>query len=79
MAAGSRDIVGYGAHSPTLPWPGGAKLAISLVVNYEEGSERSFAPGDPDRESLTEWGSHPEPGLLLDDPKMALARRNGAR
>jgi peptidoglycan/xylan/chitin deacetylase (PgdA/CDA1 family) len=61
MAAGSRDIVGYGAHSPTLPWPGGAKLAISLVVNYEEGSERSFASGDPDQEPLTEWGSYPLP------------------
>ena len=63
MAAGSRDIVGYGAHSPTLPWPGGAKLAISLVaVAFQQAPDVAKAAG-----------------LLVDDSKMALARRNGAR
>src|SRR3977135_2286806 len=61
MRASSRDFVGYGTTPPTLSWPGGAKLVISLVVNYEEGSERSFAAGDPDQEPLTEWGSYPLP------------------
>lgn len=37
-----RDLVGYGEHPPHPRWPGGAKIAISLVVNYEEGSEVSF-------------------------------------
>jgi hypothetical protein len=59
MAASSRDFIGYGTDRPTLSWPGGAQLAISLVVNYEEGSERSFAAGDPDQEPMTEWGSYP--------------------
>lgn len=56
-----RDLVGYGADRPTGSWPNGARLAISVVVNYEEGSERSFAMGDPDQEPLTEWGSYPVP------------------
>ena len=36
-------------------------LAVSIVVNYEEGSERSRAIGDPDQETMTEWGNYPMP------------------
>jgi peptidoglycan/xylan/chitin deacetylase (PgdA/CDA1 family) len=56
-----RDLVGYGPNPPRVEWPGGAKLAVSVVINYEEGSERSFAMGDPDQEPMTEWGSYPLP------------------
>jgi len=42
----ARDIVGYGEHPPQVRWSGGAKVAIQVVVNYEEGSEKSFAMGD---------------------------------
>jgi peptidoglycan/xylan/chitin deacetylase (PgdA/CDA1 family) len=56
-----RDLVGYGRHVPTVGWPGGARIAISVVVNYEEGSELSFAMGDPDQETITEWGSYSMP------------------
>lgn len=56
-----RDLVGYGQARPTGTWPNGARLAINVVVNYEEGSERSFAMGDPDQEAMTEWGSYPFP------------------
>jgi peptidoglycan/xylan/chitin deacetylase (PgdA/CDA1 family) len=56
-----RDLVGYGANRPTTGFPAGKRLAISIVVNYEEGSERSFAMGDPDQEVLTEWGQYPFP------------------
>jgi peptidoglycan/xylan/chitin deacetylase (PgdA/CDA1 family) len=59
-----RDLVGYGARPPEGSWLNGARLAISLVVNYEEGSERSFAMGDPDQEALTEWGSYPFPATV---------------
>ena len=34
-----RDLVGYGATPPRVQWPNDARIAISLVVNYEEGSE----------------------------------------
>lgn len=36
---GPRDLKGYGQHTPGPKWPNGAKIAISIVLNYEEGSE----------------------------------------
>ena len=53
-----RDLVGYGRQRPSGCWPNQARLAINVVVNYEEGSERSFAMGDADQEPMTEWGSY---------------------
>ena len=41
-----RDFVGYGANPPDPRWPGGARLAVNFVLNYEEGSEPSIALGD---------------------------------
>ncbi len=38
----SRDFTGYGPHPPSFTWPGGAQVAINLVVNYEEGGEYSL-------------------------------------
>lgn len=49
-----RDYVGYGAHPPRVRWPDGAKVAVSLVVNYEEGSEYSMPAGDGHSEGLGE-------------------------
>lgn len=46
-----RDVVGYEGDPPKVTWPGGARLAISLVVNYEEGSELSIGDGDQTREA----------------------------
>jgi allantoinase len=55
-----RDFVGYGGCPPDPRWPGDARLALNLVVNYEEGSEPSIADGDPDSEAgLTDA---PSPG-----------------
>jgi peptidoglycan/xylan/chitin deacetylase (PgdA/CDA1 family) len=42
----TRDFVGYGEHPPVVEWPNGARLAVSLCINYEEGSEWSW---DDDR------------------------------
>lgn len=56
-----RDLVGYGSNPPQHAWLGADRMAVSIVVNYEEGSERSLADGDPDQESLTEWGAYPFP------------------
>ena len=42
-----RDLVGYGANPPVVEWPEGARIAVSVVVNYEEGSEPSILDGDP--------------------------------
>jgi allantoinase len=41
-----RDLVGYGQHPPDIHWPGGARLALNFVLNYEEGSEYSMGDGD---------------------------------
>ena len=41
-----RDLVGYGANPPHPKWPGNAKLALQIVLNYEEGSEYSIPDGD---------------------------------
>ena len=49
-----RDVVGYGGRPPRVEWPGGAKVAVSLVVNYEEGSEYSHAAGDARNEGQGE-------------------------
>ncbi|PZQ46183.1 MAG: allantoinase [Rhodovulum sulfidophilum] len=57
----NRPLVGYGRDRPRGTWGNGARLAINVVVNYEEGSERSFAMGDPDQEAMTEWGSYAFP------------------
>jgi allantoinase len=46
-----RDLVGYGASPPDPRWPGGARLAVSFVLNYEEGGERSVLEGDAESES----------------------------
>jgi allantoinase len=45
-----RDLVGYGRHRPHADWPGGARIALSFVLNYEEGGERSVLDGDPHAE-----------------------------
>ncbi|GAB4525188.1 MAG: allantoinase PuuE [Pleurocapsa sp.] len=41
-----RDLVGYGANPPHPKWPGDAKIALQIVLNYEEGSEYSIPDGD---------------------------------
>ena len=41
-----RDLKGYGRTPPQADWPGGAKIAVQFVLNYEEGSENSILHGD---------------------------------
>jgi len=50
----ARDYVGYGSTPPTFEWPGGARIAVSFVLNYEEGSEYSLPAGDGRQESMGE-------------------------
>ena len=49
-----RDFVGYGRRPPKVVWPNEAKVAVNLVVNYEEGSEYSKPAGDGRNEGLAE-------------------------
>lgn len=54
IAAPTRDFVGYGENPPDFTWPNGARLALNVVVNYEEGAERNVLDGDTAREVLVE-------------------------
>lgn len=47
-----RDLVGYGEQPPMITWPGGARLALNFVVNYEEGGENSVEWGDAQAETF---------------------------
>lgn len=58
----SRDFVGYGRNRPQGRWPNSARLAVSLVLNYEEGSEQSILDGDPVGESVAEIVRQPDKG-----------------
>jgi putative urate catabolism protein len=59
-----RDLVGYGSEPPDPRWPGGARLAVSFVLNYEEGGERTPLEGDSESESYLHEvvGAPPTPG-----------------
>ena len=60
----SRDMRGYGETPPDPQWPGGAKIAVQIVMNYEEGGENSVEHGDKASEAfLSEIiGAQPWPG-----------------
>ena len=47
-----RDLIGYGQSPPDPRWPGGARLALSFVLNYEEGAENPPLEGDPASEAF---------------------------
>ena len=65
MTAYPRDLVGYGRNPPDPRWPGEARIAVQLVVNYEEGGENSVLHGDTASEAfLSEIiGAQPIPGM----------------
>lgn len=46
-----RDLIGYGANPPDPKWPHNARIAVQIVMNYEEGSEYSIPDGDGFSES----------------------------
>ncbi|MDI3338439.1 allantoinase PuuE [Defluviimonas aestuarii] len=47
-----RDMSGHGPTPPDAKWPGGAKIAVSLVLNYEEGGENCILHGDAASEAF---------------------------
>jgi len=59
-----RDLTGYGATPPDANWPKGAKIAVSLVLNYEEGGENNILHGDAGSEAFLSdiAGAAPWPG-----------------
>jgi allantoinase len=57
-----RDLRGYGRDPPDPRWPDSARIAVSIVLNYEEGGESCLLHGDAHSESvLTDVGAEPWP------------------
>ena len=70
MIAMPRDLVGYGASPPDPLWPGGARVAVQFVINYEEGAENNVLNGDERSEAfLSEMvgaGAHPARAMAME-------------
>lgn len=66
----TRDLAGYGPSPPDPRWPGGARIAVNFVVNYEEGAESSVLNGDAGSEAfLSEMvgaASHPARAMAME-------------
>ena len=48
----SRNMVGYGSKGPKVEWPNNARIALQIVLNYEEGAENCIINGDKHSEVL---------------------------
>ncbi len=47
-----RDLRGYAGEPPHARWPGGARIAVQFVLNYEEGAENHVLHGDAGSEQF---------------------------
>ena len=45
-----RDMIGYGSKDPKIKWPNDSRIAVQIVLNYEEGAENSILHGDNNSE-----------------------------
>lgn len=65
-----RDLTGYGAAPPDPKWPGGTRIAVQFVINYEEGAENCVLNGDAGSEAfLSEMvgaASHPARAMAME-------------
>lgn len=57
-----RDMIGYGGTPPDAKWPGGARVALNFVLNYEEASEYNMADDGVSESILSEvaFPNYPE-------------------
>ncbi|GLT23121.1 hypothetical protein GCM10007933_25840 [Zoogloea oryzae] len=65
-----RDLIGYGRNPPHADWPGGARIAVQFVLNYEEGGENCVLHGDSGSEQflseLFNPASYPDRHLSME-------------
>ena len=45
-----RDMIGYGSNELKVSWPNNARIAVQIVLNYEEGAENCVLNGDKNSE-----------------------------
>ncbi len=57
MTVYPRDLIGYGRNPPNADWPGGARMAVQFVLNYEEGGENRVLHGDAGQRAVS-LGDH---------------------
>ena len=74
-----RDLIGYGRDSLHPQWPNRAKIAVSFVINYEEGGERSLLDGDSQTESVLWEQAHVPVRINSRDPKIESDYEYGSR
>ncbi|MDA9475425.1 polysaccharide deacetylase [Bradyrhizobium sp. CCBAU 65884] len=74
-----RDLRGYGRARPDIVWPNGARVAVSLVVNFEEGAELAVEQGDAETERYGEVASTSPPGVrdLVQEQVFDYGMRSG--
>ncbi len=61
---GERDFIGYGRNPPQPQWPGNARVAVNLNLNYEGGGELCVLDGDAGSEGMLNDISTPAmPGI----------------
>lgn len=74
-----RDMVGYGRRTPDPKWPGGARIAVQFVVNYEEGGENNILHGDAASEAFLSEIVGAPPWAGQRHPNMESIYEYGAR
>jgi allantoinase len=74
-----RDLIGYGRNPPHADWPGGARIAIQMVLNYEEGGENSVLHGDAGAETFLSDMINPAPVVGARHMSMEQIYEYGAR
>ena len=57
-----RDYVGYGRNIPKVVWPNDARVAVSIIVNFEDGSEVHMSADGKNEAGLAELSYAMTPG-----------------
>lgn len=76
----ARDLTGYGENPPRVPWPNGARVAVSIVVHFQEGAESSIGSGDAVDEDIAVfggWRSDPSRRNLMKESYTEYGSRAG--
>lgn len=74
-----RDLIGYANNPPHAQWPGGARIAVQIVLAYEEGSERCILHGDEESEAFISEIIGGQPVRGARNPQMESIYEYGSR
>lgn len=74
-----RDLIGYGRQTPDPKWPGDARIAVQLVINYEEGGENCILHGDPASEAFLSESVGAQPLMGVRNLNMESMYEYGSR